>query len=364
MHFVFLSDNMKFSGGRKLLFEYASFMRKKGHQVDVLVQTESGALSGTVKVSIVKDFSPANIPECDKIVATTPREVRQAWKSEKGDVVHFCQGFEITDLQQRVNGDVLPPRLRGSGFFHKMRIARKKRYWKKKIAKIDAVYRLPTTIITVSKHLKEELEERYQREVHLCVNGIHEEFFFPEDDFKWGNFSVSNPLQIINIGPLAVTFKGIETTLKAIAILKEKGLPIKFTRVAPAILPEEKNNPLIDKFYESVSPEQLGELIRSSHIYISNSTEGEGFGLPALEALSSGTVAVLSSICSYKNFSDNSDFCFFVPERDAEATVITVENIMSSSPEEICEIRKKSLSVAAEFSFARSCSTFENILLQ
>ena len=362
MHFVFLSDTMNFSGGRKLLFEYASFMRKKGHQVDVLVQNESGALAGTLEVTTVKDFSSANISECDKIIATTPREVRQGWDAKKGNVVHFCQGFEITDLEQRVNGDVLPFRLQGNGFLNKMTINRKKRQWEKKIAKIDEIYRLPTCLISVSKHLKEELEKRYKRDVFLCVNGIHEEFFFPVDDFQWSDFSVSNPLRIINIGPLSVTFKGIETTLKAIEMLKAKGLPIEFIRVAPLITSEEQNNTLIDKCYENISPEKLGELIRTSHVYISNSTEGEGFGLPALEALNSGIMTVLSSISSYKNFSDDNDFCFFVPEHDAEATVAAVEKILTLPNNEICEIRKKSLAVAAEFSFERSCNTFEKIL--
>lgn len=364
MHFVFLSDNMKFSGGRKLLFEYAIFLREQHHQVDVLVQDQSGPLSGMLDVTIVHDFSSGSIPECDKIVATTPREVQNAYDAGKAPVIHFCQGFEITDLEQRVAGKVLPPRLRGSGFFHNLKIARKKRSWQKKIDKFDAIYRLPTTLVAVSKHLKAELEARYQRDVHLCENGIHKEFFFPAEDFYWPEFSPENPLRIINIGPLAVTFKGIETTLEAIKILKEKQLPIEFIRVAPSITTEEKQNPLIDKCHENLSPADLGDLIRSCHVYISNSTEGEGFGLPALEAISSGMIAVLSSICSYKNFSKNQDFCYFVPEHDAEATAEEVEKILTSNEKEICDIRQRSLAVADEFSFERSCKTFEDIITQ
>lgn len=347
-----------------MLFEYASFLRTKGHEVDVLVQSETGALAGTLNVSIVKDFSAAYIPECDKIVATTPREVLQAWKAKKGDVMHFCQGFEITDLEQRINGEVLPHRLKGKGLLHRIKLAAKKRSWKKKIARIDAVYRLPTSLIAVSKHLQKELEERYQRHVHLCVNGIHNEFFFPDKNFKWGEFSRSNPMRIINIGPLAVTFKGIDTTLNAICTLKENGLPIEFIRVAPFITQLEKNNPLIDNYYENIQSNDLGDLIRSCHVYVSNSTEGEGFGLPALEAISSGNIAVLSEISSYKNFSASNDFCLFVPEHDAPATVAAIKKIMRMPEEAICEMRNKSLAVAGEFSFERSCNTFEQILIR
>ena len=235
--------------------------------------------------------------------------------------------------------------------------------WQKKISRIDAVYRLPTTLVAVSKHLQEELEARYQRQVHLCINGIHKEFFFPGQDFQWGEFTRTNPLRIINIGPFPVTFKGIDTTLNAICILKENSLPVKFIRVAPLILQIEKNNPLIDKYYENIPADELGDLMRSCHVYISNSTEGEGFGLPALEAISSGTIAVLSRIASYRNFSETDDFCFFVPEHDAQATAAAVKKIMRTPESEIREIRKKSLAVADQFSFERSCHTFEEILV-
>ena len=362
MHFVFLSDNMKFSGGRKLHFEYATFLRTRGDVVDVLVQDEVGALAGSIDVTLVPDFSPASIPECDVIIATTPREVQFAFDSKRGDVVHFCQGFEITDLQQRVNGEVVPLRFQDGGLLCKIKLALKKRSWKKKIARIEKVYRLPTKLVTVSKHLKEELEELYKREVALCLNGIHKEYFYPKESFVWGKFTEEQPLKIINIGPMKVTFKGIKTTLKAIEVLKEEGYPIEFIRVAPVITAAERENSLIDKCYENISPEKLGDVIRGSHLYISNSTEGEGFGLPALEAISSGLIAVLSSICSYKNFSENSDFCYFVPEHDVDATVEAVKNILSSTTEEICELRRKSLSASDEFSFEKSCRIFEQII--
>lgn len=363
MHFVFLSDNMKFSGGRKLLFEYATYLREQGHQVDVLVQEETGTLAGMLEVTKVADFSPENIPECEKIIATTPGEVKQAYEAGKGYVIHFCQGFEITDLQQRVDGKVLPPRFQGEGFFHNLNIARKKRSWQKKIEKIDSVYRLPTTLVAVSKHLQVELQERYKRDVYLCENGIHREFFYPEENFTWQKFTAEKPLRIINIGPYSVTFKGIDTTLSAIEMLKDRQLPIEFIRVAPSITDDERHNPLIDHYYESLSQKELGDLIRSSHVYISNSTEGEGFGLPALEAISSGVIPVLSSINSYRNFSETCDFCYFVPEYDAGATAVAIEKILSADELEICEIRKKALQVADRFSFERSCQTFEKILI-
>ena len=362
MHLVFLSNNMNFSGGRKLLFEYASFLRKRGHKVDVLVQKEKGALKGMLQVTIVTAFTRNEIPECDFIIATTPREVKNAYDSQRGKVIHFCQGYEITDLEQRVKGKVLPPRYQKKGIFAKFKILRKKFSWRRKIKRINKIYELPTELITVSKHLQKELELKYNRTVHLCENGIHNEYFYPAKKINWHKFTDEQPLKIINIGPNKVTFKGINTTLKAIEILKKKKLPVMLIRVAPHIEEHEYQNSIIDKCYENIPAENLGELLRNSHIYVSNSTEGEGFGLPAMEAISSGLITILSSINSYKNFSNKKNFCYFVPENDAEKTAKIIENILTMPKEKAEKMRTAALAVANKFTFKHSCETFEKIL--
>jgi hypothetical protein len=182
-HCVFLTDSLSFSGGRKLLLERAAYLRSlSGWDVSVLVQEPTGPLEGIVDVEVVRDFSPSSIPECDVVVATTPREVEDAWRAGRGEVVHFCQGFEITDLEQRVAGRVVPPRYSGTGLFAAARLARKRFSWKRKIKRIDSAYRLPTVLVAVSRHLAEELALRYGREVALCENGVDLSVFHPPDD--------------------------------------------------------------------------------------------------------------------------------------------------------------------------------------
>jgi hypothetical protein len=366
-HCVFLTDSLSFSGGRKLLLERAAYLRSlSGWDVSVLVQEPTGPLEGIVDVEVVRDFSPSSIPECDVVVATTPREVEDAWRAGRGEVVHFCQGFEITDLEQRVAGRVVPPRYSGTGLFAAARLTRKRFSWKRKIKRIDSAYRLPTVLVAVSRHLAEELALRYGREVALCENGVDLSVFHPPDDPpEWGGFSAENPLRIINVAPGKVTFKGVGTTLRAVALLKERGAPVRFIRVAPVVTAAERADSAVDEFHESVPQEKLAELLRSSHVYISNSTEGEGFGLPALEALASGVVSVLSSISSYRNFAEKEDgekFCLFVPEGDAEATASVVENALAISPEEIRGLRRRALSVASRLSLEKSNARFAEIL--
>lgn len=354
---------MKFTGGRKIYFGYADFLRKKGHDVSVLVQDVSGDLAGTVEVEKVLDFSPQNIPECDLIVTTTPKETKLAWDSKKGKVVHFCQGYEITDLEKRISGKTIPNRYKNPGIINSLKLFKKRISWKKKIERINKIYQLPTHLVTIAQPLKKVLEERYNKTVQLCVNGIPEKFFFPRKDWTYRSFNRKNPLKIVNIGPIDVTFKGILTTIDAVKKAKESGLPVKFIRITPKVLEEDKAQSVVDEIHEGLKPEEVGEIMRNCDVYISNSTDGEGFGLPAVEALCSGLVCIYSKISSYSSFSERRDYCYFVEEYDVEATFNAIKDIIELPEEKFCELRKNSLEVSSDFSYEKSCNRFEEILL-
>jgi len=362
MKIVFLTNNLNFSGGRKLMLEYAAFLKKKGEDVTVLIQNEKGPLKDIVPYTEVADFSSANIPECDIIVATTPQEARDAFASGKGRTVHFCQGFELADLEQRISGELTPPRFIGGRILQKLKLFRKRFSWRRKYRKIDAIYRQPTFLVTVSEHLKEVLEKRYGRNVFLCRNGVHKEFFYSPESLEMPSFSKEFPLRIINVGPYKVSFKGIPFTLEAVKKLKEEGLPVHFTRVSPEFSEEEKKMWFVDEFHEKVSQEKLGELFRRSHVYISNSTEGEGFGLPAMEALSCGLLCILSDVSSYRFFSERRDYCFKVPEFDITETVRAVKKIFSMDKLKLLDCRNAAMLVSSEFQHDAACEQFENIL--
>ncbi|MCK5311335.1 MAG: glycosyltransferase family 4 protein [Desulfobacteraceae bacterium] len=364
MHFVFLSSTMKFTGGTKLLFDYASYLRQAGHKVDVLVKSKVGTLKDSIYVTVVKNFNSETIPECDLVIATTPRDLQQALDSKKNKVVNFCQGLQVIGLEERIKGYGIPFRFQKKGVLNKLRLMRKKISWQRKINRIDKLYRLPMPVITVAKPLQRIFERRYGQKVDLCVNGVHEKYFFPLSERREIKINPDSPLRILSVGPLDVSVKGIAITLDAIKKLKDNGIPIHFTRVAPEFIDIEKDNPCVDKFFENVSPEKMGEIMRSSDIYISNSFAAEGFGLPAIEALSCGLLCVLSSIPSYKSFSIRDDFCFFLDENNDDGTVKAIHQIIQLQKSQIENVRNNALEVASDFSLAKACKRFEQILIK
>jgi glycosyltransferase involved in cell wall biosynthesis len=109
---------------------------------------------------------------------------------------------------------------------------------------------------------------------------------------------------------------------------------------------------------------ELAAKLRNSDIYLSNSTEREGFGLPAIEAAASGLLCILSDITAYRSFSSRDDYCIFVPEGDSDATVSALERIYNMPGPEFRKMRNNSIEVASEFSHNEACSRFENILME
>lgn len=363
MELVFLTDHMKFSGGRRLMFDYANYLMGKGHKVTVLVNEERGELAGTIPVSVVPEFSAKYVPKSDLIIATSPKEVRQAWECKTAKVVHFCQGFELTDLEQRLSGKVLPPRYEGSGFMHALMIFKKKFTWRRKLREFDNVYKLPTYLISVSAHLQKELEERYGRPAPLCRNGVDLNNLHPRSDWNSAEkFSEKRPLRIINIGPINVTYKGIATTLEAVEKAKKNGMHIEFTRITPIATKTETPENVPYKLYEKLPRGRFCEVLRNNDVYISNSTEREGFGLPAMEALASGLICILSNILCYRTFTERKDHCIFVPEFDTEATLAAIERIYNMPESEKEAFHRNALAVGAEYSHDKACMEFENIL--
>lgn len=353
---------MKFSGGRRLMFDYALYLKQKGHDVTVLVEKKEGGLADYIPVKVVPSLSVEYIPQADLIIATSPKEVRQAWESRRGKVVHFCQGLELVDLEQRITGEVIPVRYQGRGFLNKLKIFKKKFEWRRKHRIFDDIYKLPTHLIAITTPMCKYLEDRYGRPVHLCRNGVDLENLHPQENWKAEHFNEERPMRIVNVGPLDVTYKGIPVTVNAVEIARARDIPIDFMRLAPFASKSEAGGGLTYNLLINAPRHEFCETLTSCDVYISNSTEREGFGLPAIEAMASGLLCILSNITAYKSFASDSEHCIFVPGDDAEATADAIEKIYKMPLNEMTKMRSKAIEVASGFSHAKACAEFEQIL--
>jgi len=320
-----------FSGGIKIVSQHVKILNEMGYETFLVTRNikrdlnlaELNLYERPIIVKTDDDF-----PDCDLYVGTAFNDVKKLFSKRKGTVVHLCQGYEPIDYTSRIKGEVIKERYLRKGIFSIFLKYADILKFKKRIKEIESIYALPTVKTAVSKHLAELIEERYHQKCFLIQNGIDPSIFYPHERRAWGE---NGRIRILSVGPMQVGFKGIPDTLQSIKILKDKGIPLEFTRVSPYPPSEnEEVGKVVDQYYMNLKEKEMAELYRNTDIFISSSLEGEGFGLPAMEALASGVPCILTEISSYKNFGTERDFAYFVPthrpDRIAEGVITFIED--------------------------------------
>lgn len=336
------------SGGVKVISQHVKILNEAGIETllitrKVQTQTPLSELNLFDAPMVLSDRE--NLPPCDLYIGSMFRDVQFLFQRGKGKIVHLCQGYEPADLASRINRKVLTERYLRKGILSFWRYFDQQKF-KRKVKAIEAVYALPTIKAAVSLHLVKLIQTRYGQPCFLVQNGIDPKIFFPDEKKVWAR---NGKVRILSVGPLDVGIKGIPDTLDAIKILKKRGIPIHVIRVSPHPPSErEEVGRVVDEYHMNLNEKEMGELYRDVDLFISSSLEGEGFGLPAMEALASGVPSILTEISSYLFFDEHRDFAFFVPthrpDRIAEGVMRLIED------ETVREkIRRRGLEVARRF---------------
>jgi len=303
-----------FSGGIKIVSQHVKLLNEMGYETLLITKYLSADLNLAEvnlydKPIILKTGD--DFPDCDLYVGTAFNDVEMLFSRGRGRVVHLCQGYEPIDYTSRIKGEVIKERYLRKGIFSIFLKYVDILKFKKRIRKIESIYALPTIKAAVSRHLLELIERRFHQKCFLIQNGIDSNIFYPNERRAWGE---NGRIKILSVGPVQVGFKGIPDTLQSIKILREKGIPLEFTRVSPYPPSEnEEVGRVVNQYYMNLREKEMVELYRNTDIFISSSLEGEGFGLPAMEALACGVPSILTEISSYKNFDEKMDFAYFVP---------------------------------------------------
>jgi glycosyltransferase involved in cell wall biosynthesis len=329
MEIVYAIRHVGLTGGVKVFFQHIELLRKMGHKVHLITRFIDEKIDEDWGFRVVPEKVPAfkemYVPEADGIVVTTPKDVEDLWKIAKKrgiPLFHFIQSFETQQIIVKINGDVVPDRFLKKNLLTKIKYMKKVWGWKRRLKRFDKLYRLPTVKIVISPHLVTGIEKRYNTPCYLLPNGIDQKVYYPKEK----ELDYSGTIRIASVGNFSTEWKGIPDILKAVKILKEEGKDIFLTRVAPPNISEaEKNYGVVDRFLIRISEQEMANLYRETHIFITASTEIEGFGLPPVEAMSTGTPVILTKISPFLAFDKIHDYAYFVdvhkPEEIAEGVV-------------------------------------------
>ena len=261
------------------------------------------------------------LEEFDIVVSTYFLLTLEFWEKHelRNKLVHFCQGFE-GDYEE----------------------------WQPYRKEIKEAYSLPLPIWTVSQSLTEKLKRLFPRaELHTVGQGFDPEVFFPPETPPF-----PSPVRVVLMGPYHTSIKEIPFGLRVLGEIKQQfGSGVETVRISPLDTREmEKEIYPADNYLVNLPPRQVAEVLRSSHILFSPSNNGEGFGLPVLEAMASGCATCVSSIESYLSWDEPRDYACFFPVGDHSLAVDRLSKLIEDKALRKA-LRDRGFEVCKRFSF-------------
>jgi glycosyltransferase involved in cell wall biosynthesis len=298
MKIVYLVASSDVSGGQRVVFQQAEALACLGHRLAIVCPDPPPTwfpLQKTLWEQASVD-SATSLIDADICVATYWTTVLPATRHFPGPVFHLCQGYEA-DFSFNA------PHLK----------------------EIQQAYAQPTHKLAVSPHVADRLRAVGYAPV-TYVGQTFDPTDFPaatERPFD------RHPPTILLIGIFEAEVKGIREALHALKDLRASGIPFCLHRISTWPLCQEEASLFhADAYLTRLSPSQMARAYREADLLIGPSHPEEGFGLPVLEALSSGLPVLLSDTPGHRHMAGPAAAYF--PCGDAAALANSMRRLLEN----------------------------------
>ena len=288
----FVVPTSELHGGIRVPLELASWLADCGWLSRVVGPGPPPDWHETTAPWITVDLEAKNaVPRADITIATFHTTVGPALASGSPHVFHLCQGYE--------------------GLFREYDDIRDL---------IDAAYRAPIPKLLVSRHLESVLAEHYPgTQCHFIGEAVDPRIFSP-----LGFRETATPLRVGLVGTLSARVKGIREGLEGLRLIRDRGLEIEVHRAsAEEMQGEEAGLGVTDHFHHLLPTTEMPEFYAGIDVLLFPSTNQEGFGLPVLEAMSSGVPVAHSDIPSLEVIPDGASLRFAPGNPEAVADAVS-----------------------------------------
>ncbi len=282
MDITFVIPRANLSGGIRIVAEHAQMLHERGHKVTVVAgRSEKPTIRSRVRAGLRGQFKLSvadgpthlddvpycvrivehagaivadDVPDADLILATwwETAEWVAAMPACKGVKVNFFQGYEAHPGQPK--------------------------------DRVDAVWRLPMRKIVVSRWLEGIAREQFGDNSSILVpNGVS------TSDFPFVERGLSGR-RVVGAMFSTASFKRFDLACDVVRELQRRGRSVEFVGFG-AREPERGVLPDGARFEVTPTQSRIAEIYGSCDCWLFTSDK-EGYGLPLLEAMSSGTPVV------------------------------------------------------------------------
>ncbi len=332
MKIIYFLESTCLCGGVKVILRQAEALAKMGHQVKVISKDPFPEWFGG-EICFVRQnpFTAGLGEEFDIAIATTPDLALFHFRYlESKRIYHLIQGYE-GDYQECLSIK----------------------------NKIEGAYNLPIAKLTVSGRLASRLNKLFPGQYFPIGQGLESDYFFAPS----GPIRCNNPEKIFLVGAFCISIKRLEIGLKAFSMVRKIRPELRLIRISPVDTQkeEEKLAGPISEYHVYLKPEEVGEIFRQGNaLLISPSGPGEGFGLPALEAMACGIPTVLTKIPSYQSFATPVDYARFVEPENVYSMAHGLTDLLTDHRERL-RLISRGREVAYLYRFEKVAQKMEKI---
>jgi len=293
---AYLAPESGLSGGQRVIFQQAEGLARRGISVAIVSPAPPPDWFPLRRARWEQtEFGRSReLAAADVRVATFWTTVAPALREARGPVFHLCQGYEAD---------------------HSFNAPRHEA--------IRAAYALPTRKLAITPFLAERLEEEGFGPV-ACVGQVFDAEEFPPASGR--RFDAAAPAVLL-IGPYEADVKGVPEALEALAAARARGASFRLRRISvtpPAAA--EKALGLAEAHDVALRPREMAAAYRAADLLVGPCHPEEGFGLPVLEALSSGLPVLLSDTPVHRDVARGAAVYF--PTGDAGALAAVLERAL------------------------------------
>lgn len=297
MSVTYVMTSTEVCGVSKIILQQANRLIKMGYKVSIISHFPRPTwfpLEEAIDFTQVPwdTILCSAIKKCDVIVVTYWRELYEAIERNIAPVVYFEQGdyhlFDLENLDDRTKS-----------FIQKQ-------------------FNVTKFVYTVSSYAASQIKNIYKHEAQIIPNAVNEDIFFFEPHKS------NEKIEITIIGAEDVEFKRIESILKAVRIVRQKGYDLNLNWISPTM-------PHINKEAVIVNPEQkiIGDTLRKTDIYVCASMY-ESFCLPVLEAMTCGACVLTTNNGGNMDFVKDKENALLIEKDNIDDIVSKIEYLINN----------------------------------
>lgn len=310
---AFYIGSADISGGTYVIFQHAEYLFRTGHDVSIITQEkfspEQLAWHTATQVLSILHFSELSGNESwDVIIATWWKTALEIHKFRAQRYFYFVQSIE-------------------SRFYSEEEVPLRKL--------VDSTYELPLVFITEATWIKKYLDDKYRKNAFLVRNGIRKDLYCVT-----GVPIAPKPhsgIRVLVEGPLGVSFKNVENTLKLVKIVNPGEIWLLTSSKVQEV-------PGVDRVFSRVPITEVASIYRSCDVIVKLSYVEGMFG-PPLEMFHCGGTAIVYDVTGHDEYIVDGGNGIVV-RRDDESGVINALHSLLSNPGYLSDLKKNAIETA------------------